>query len=122
DVLERCPVQELLGKFNWAPAYPGAVALSAHQAAAQALGSTVEVLTTKPTRDRPYSVPKAVQACAKRALAQPMPGGADQLSIATARQLASGAPVTLAKVRQIARMHSSGGEDPRSLLWGGNAG
>lgn len=122
EVLERRPVQELLGKFNWAPAYPGAVALSAHQSAATALGSGIEVITSKPTRERPYSVPKSVQSVARRALAQPMPGGADALSIATARQLASGLPVTLAKVRQIARAHSLTVSDPRQLFWGGNAG
>ena len=122
EVLERNPVQELLAKFNWTPAYPGAVALTAHQLAATALGSTVEVITERPTRERPYSVPKAVQATARRALA--MSVRVDQLSMSTAKQLASGAPVTLAKLRQVARVLSDNNADAatRQQFWGGQAG
>ena len=120
-VLELSSVQELLAKFNWTPAYPGAVALAAHQAAATALEI---VLPNRPKRGPHYAVPKSVQATARRALAQPPVGGVDQLSVSTARQLSSGQPVTLAKVQQIARMLSDLTPDSvdHGRFWGGYAG
>ncbi|HEY5843569.1 MAG TPA: hypothetical protein VIU87_19285, partial [Mycobacterium sp.] len=124
DVIECAAVAELLTRFNWTPAYPGEIALAVHQKAASALGSTVEVITPKPTRDRAFAVPKAVQSTARRALSAHV--HTDSNSRATAELLSCGRPVTLAKIRQVASVLSNPAITPetaaRQQFWGGNAG
>jgi len=121
EVLEHSPVQELLAKFNWTPAYPGDIPLAAHQSAATALGSGIEVIRSAPARERTYAVPKAVQVTAAHALTAGI--DADTLSISTAEALCSGRPVTLAKIRQIAAVLTIPNTSLGTRrLWGGRAG
>lgn len=124
EVLEHSTVQELLAKFNWTPAYPGAVPLAAHQSAATALGSGVEVIRSAPARGRTYAVPKVVQAVARQGLASKgSQAAADALSISTAELLCSGEPVTVSKIRQIAAVHAIPNSSAAFLqFWGGRPG
>lgn len=139
--LEVGTTAQLLGRFNWRPTNPKLLALRAHQQAARVLNRTT-VSEPEPVNaaggTRTYSVPKQVQATARRALeaatAPDVIAHADPIAIATARNLSSGTPVTLPKLRQIARALSirhtvtsvdgataQDGTGAVYLLWGGNA-
>ena len=146
-VIETGPTPELLGRFNWQPTYPGLIAESVHQQAALALGDSVKSIPSlAPVASggsRTYAVPKQVQATAQRALAAATApdaiAQADPIAVATARSLATGIPVTLPKLRQIARalsirhtvtpagLANQPGQTAQDatgavyLLWGGNA-
>jgi hypothetical protein len=129
-------LRDLLGRFNWQDVYPGVVPLTVHQAAAMALGTGPDIEIerlrkphneTNPSVSRVFTVPKAVRAAAQRGLtAAARVTDLDPAAVITGRQLASGTPITLIKLRQIVRAHSGSSSSMSSavtqLLWGGTAG